>query len=83
MLEASSQLQILTRMRKNLGLLYADLAEYFVFDGSKYGIEELFRDIKHFKEQFKKAQKGDFLLEAPKKKKRKSRQHDLALPSTL
>ena len=56
LLEASTQLQILTRMRKNLGLLYTDLAEYFVFDGGKYQIEEFFRDIKHFKEQFKKAQ---------------------------
>ena len=56
MLEASTQLEILARMRENLGLLYTDLAEYFVFDGSKYQIEELFRDIKHFKEQFKKAQ---------------------------
>ena len=56
LLEAGTQLEILKRMRENLGLLYTDLAEYFVFDGSKYRIEEFFRDIKHFKEQFKKAQ---------------------------
>ena len=45
-------------MRENLGLLYTDLAEYLVFEESKYQIEEFFRDIKHFKEQFRKAQES-------------------------
>ena len=58
-------------MRKNLGVLYTELAEYFLFDGSKYGIEEFFRDIKDFKEQFKKAQNSiREEREAPKKKRK-------------
>ena len=33
--------------------LYSELAEYFVFDRRKYTLEELFGDIKLFKDQFK------------------------------
>merc|ERR550517_2211423 len=40
--EARAQLEILRRMRENLGLLYTDLAEYLVFEESKYQIEEFF-----------------------------------------
>lgn len=35
--------------------LYAELAEYFVFDKQKYSLEEFFSDIKTFKDQFKQA----------------------------
>ena len=35
--------------------LYAELAEYFVFDKQKYTLEEFFSDIKTFKDQFKQA----------------------------
>merc|ERR1719295_1194019 len=40
-----------TKMEK----LYAELAEYFVFDKQKYTLEEFFSDIKTFKDQFKQA----------------------------
>ena len=40
-----------TKMEK----LYAELAEYFVFDKQKYSLEEFFSDIKTFKDQFKQA----------------------------
>ena len=33
--------------------LYADLAEYLVFDKQKYTLEEFFSDIKTFKDGFK------------------------------
>ena len=33
--------------------LYSELAGYFVFDRRKYTLEELFGDIKLFKDQFK------------------------------
>lgn len=32
--------------------LYDDLAEYYVFDKSKYTLEEFFSDIKTFKDSF-------------------------------
>ena len=38
-----------TKMEK----LYAELAEYFVFDKQKYTLEEFFSDIKTFKDLFK------------------------------
>ena len=43
-------------MKENLETLHNDLAQYFVFDPQKYNLEELFRDLKMFKDQFKKAQ---------------------------
>ena len=33
--------------------LYTELAEYFVFDRRKYTLEELFSDLKIFKDKFK------------------------------
>lgn len=32
--------------------LYDDLAEYYVFDKSKYTLEEFFTDLKTFKDSF-------------------------------
>lgn len=32
--------------------LYDDLAEYYVFDKSKYTLEEFFTDLKAFKDSF-------------------------------
>ena len=56
MLEANDQLSILISMKENLETLHNDLAQYFVFDPQKYNLEELFGDLKMFKDQFKKAQ---------------------------
>ncbi len=40
-------------MATKMESLYADLAEYFVFDVQKYTLEEFMSDIKTFKNQFK------------------------------
>ena len=40
-------------MATKMETLYADLAEYLVFDKQKYTLEEFFTDIKTFKDSFK------------------------------
>ena len=40
-------------MGTKMETLYADLAEYLVFDKQKYTLEEFFSDIKTFKDGFK------------------------------
>lgn len=39
-------------MCKKMEALYNDLADYYVFDKSKYTLEEFFTDIKIFKDSF-------------------------------
>ena len=51
--EARSQYSILLGMETKMDSLYTDLAEYYVFDKQKYTLEELFGDIKMFKDKFK------------------------------
>jgi len=53
--EARTQYSILLAMGTKMDNLYSELAEYFVFDRRKYTLEELFGDIKLFKDQFKQA----------------------------
>jgi len=53
--EARAQYSILNAMASKMETLYSDLSEYFVFDKQKYTLEELFGDIKLFKDQFKQA----------------------------
>jgi len=53
--EAKAQYSILLSMGSKMDSLYSDLSEYFVFDRRKYTLEELFADIKAFKEKFKEA----------------------------
>jgi len=53
--DAQAQYSILLSMGTKMDSLYTDLAEYFVFDRRKYTLEELFSDIKIFKDKFKEA----------------------------
>jgi len=53
--EARSQYSILLAMETKMDNVYTDLAEYYVFDKQKYTLEELFGDIKMFKDKFKQA----------------------------
>lgn len=53
--EADSQFSILKAMRQKLDGLYTELAEYYVFDKTKYTMEDFFGDTKVFKDQFKEA----------------------------
>ena len=53
--EAESQFSILKAMRQKLDGLYKELSEFYVFDKTKYTIEDFFGDIKMFKDQFKEA----------------------------
>ena len=53
--DARNQYSILQAMATKMESLYAELAEYFVFDKQKYTLEEFFSDIKTFKDMFKQA----------------------------
>jgi len=53
--DARDQFSILQAMATKMESLYAELAEYFVFDKQKYTLEEFFSDIKTFKDLFKQA----------------------------
>jgi len=53
--EAKAQYSLLLSMGSKMDSLFSDLSEYFVFDRRKYTMEELFVDIKTFKEKFKEA----------------------------
>ena len=46
-------------MATKMETLYADLADYLVFDKQKYTLEEFFSDIKTFKDGFKQVSVGE------------------------
>lgn len=50
----------LQAMGTKMETLYADLAEYLVFDKQKYTLEEFFSDIKTFKDGFKHVSVSSF-----------------------
>ena len=52
----------LQAMATKMETLYADLAEYLVFDKQKYTLEEFFTDIKTFKDAFKHVSVSVFLF---------------------
>merc|ERR1719481_1005848 len=54
-LDAKQQFSLLTTMSSKMESLYNGLAEYYVFDVKKYGLEEFFGDLKIFKDMFKQA----------------------------
>merc|ERR1719481_534691 len=54
-LDAKQQFSLLTTMSSKMESLYNGLAEYYVFDVKKYGLEEFFGDLKNFKDKFKQA----------------------------
>ena len=60
--EARDQCDILQAMGKKMENLYSELAEYFVFDKLKYTLEEFMKDVKTFKDMFRKVY-GDILKE--------------------
>ena len=49
-------------MATKMETLYAELAEYFVFDKQKYTLEEFFSDIKTFKDLFKQVNLQNWLF---------------------
>ena len=51
--DAQAQYSLLQSMGTKMDSLYTELAEYFVFDRRKYTLEELFSDLKIFKDKFK------------------------------
>ena len=57
--DARDQYSILQAMATKMETLYADLADYLVFDKQKYTLEEFFSDIKTFKDGFKQVSVGE------------------------
>lgn len=57
--DCRQQVEVLGKMQKQKKNLFADLAEYFVFDVAKYTMEEFFTDIKTFVDLFVQAHKDN------------------------
>ena len=49
---AKEQFEVLNTMYKKLESLYKDLGKFYAFDPHKYNMEELFQDVKTFKDAF-------------------------------
>lgn len=49
---ATEQYEVLNSMYKKMEGLFKDLAKFYCFDPKRYSIEELFADIKMFKDNF-------------------------------
>ncbi|CAH1732844.1 protein diaphanous [Aphis gossypii] len=71
--EAKSQFELLQNMCKKMEALYDDLAEYYVFDKSKYTLEEFFTDLKAFKDSFYEAQRENHKRREAEEKSRRAR----------
>jgi hypothetical protein len=50
---ARQQYEIIDKMYKKMEKLYNEISEYFVFDKTKYTLDEFFTDINSFREDFK------------------------------
>jgi hypothetical protein len=50
--KARQQYEIIDKMYRKMEKLYTELSEYFVFDKTKYTLDEFFSDINIFREDF-------------------------------
>ncbi|VVC38770.1 Diaphanous autoregulatory (DAD) domain,Formin, GTPase-binding domain,Armadillo-like helical,Formin, FH3 [Cinara cedri] len=71
--EAKSQFELLQNMYKKMEALYDNLADYYVFDKSKYTLEELFNDLKTFKDCFYDYQRENHKQREAEEKSRRAR----------
>ncbi|CAG0878556.1 unnamed protein product, partial [Darwinula stevensoni] len=62
------QYEIVQNMYKKMDSLFTALADYFVFDKTKYTLDEFFSDINSFKENFTKAYKDVLKLRETQEK---------------
>lgn len=72
--EAREQCDLLHSMFKKMEALYKVLAEYFVFDPQKYTPEELFTDIKTFKDSFAAAHQENLVTREAEERARRARE---------
>ena len=49
---ATEQFEVLNTMYKKLESLYKEVGKFYAFDPHKYTMEELFQDLKSFKDSF-------------------------------
>lgn len=59
LLEAKDKFQLLEQMYNKMERLFKEIARYYAFDPNKYTLDELFSDIKSFKDQFIEAHKDN------------------------
>nr|CAD7407354.1 unnamed protein product [Timema cristinae] len=72
--EAQDQFDTLQKMFKNMEKIYSDLSEFYVFDKQKYSMEELFLDIKTFKDAFIQAHKDNLQIREAEDRARKAKE---------
>ncbi|OWR47100.1 putative Diaphanous [Danaus plexippus plexippus] len=71
--EAREQCDLLHSMFKKMESLYAELAEYYVFDPAKYTLEEFFADVKTFKDSFATAHQENVIARETEERARRAR----------
>ncbi|XP_043670398.1 protein diaphanous [Vespula pensylvanica] len=72
--KARESCEVLKNMFKNMDGLYTEISVFFCFDKQKYTIEELFSDIRTFKDDFVQAQKEMLKLREAEEKQRRARE---------
>ncbi|XP_043487142.1 protein diaphanous isoform X3 [Polistes fuscatus] len=72
--KARESCEVLKNMFKNMDVLYTEISVFFCFDKQKYTIEELFTDIRTFKDDFVQAQKEMLKLREAEEKQRRARE---------
>jgi diaphanous len=72
--EAREKIVILSRQQKRMESLFLKLAEYFAFDPIKYTLEELFADLKTFKDAFVQALNDNNRLKEEEEKQRRAQE---------
>ncbi|KAK2576918.1 hypothetical protein KPH14_005539 [Odynerus spinipes] len=72
--KARESCEVLKNMFKNMDSLYTEISVFFCFDKQKYTIEELFSDIRAFKDDFVLAQKEMLKLRESEEKQRRARE---------
>lgn len=72
--ECREQIEVLGKMQTHMEKLYKDLGVYFAFDPNKYSMEELFSDIKTFKDSFVNAYQENIKQRDDEEKTKKLRE---------
>ncbi len=72
--DSKEKFQVLEQMFNKMDRVFKEIAQYFVFDPNKYNLDDLFGDIKLFKEQFIEAHKEAVKLRETEEKMRRARE---------
>lgn len=74
LVDAKEKFEVLEQMFAKMDRLFKEIAQYYVFDPKKYTMEDLFTDIKTFKDQFIEAHKENIKAREQEEKIRRARE---------